>query len=407
MRFIVAILTLALGAYAAPARPTPGSKIPNQYIVVFKKDAAESALTTHQNWLSTVAPAGSASFAADASFAAFPSIPAFSGFSYLQKYSAGSFRGYAAKVSAEIAEQLKTLPEVAYVQPDSVVSINFGGSGGSNTTPWGIRRLAKPDLPLPTNYTAHASAGAGVTAYVIDTGIYTAHPEFQGRAVWGATFSTDTTNADGHGHGTHVAGTIGSLTYGVAKKVNLVAVKVLDSQGSGSDSDVIAGVNWVATNAKGKKAVANMSLGGDASQALDDAVTAAIQSGVTFALAAGNESQDACNVSPSRTPLAITVAASDSSDRLASFSNTGKCVDVIAPGVSIKSTWKGGATSTNTIDGTSMASPHVAGAAAVILSAGLATTPAQVAAYLTKSAVSGKITGAGTATPNLLAQVPQ
>ncbi|KAJ3118514.1 hypothetical protein HDU96_000930 [Phlyctochytrium bullatum] len=426
MRFIFAVLTLALGAAASPATRNIGTPIPNQYIVVFKKDTPDASVATHENWISTVAPVGSENWLSSVratpvgsakcitnrTFEPFPSIPGFDGFEIMNKYWFGDFRGYAVKVSAEIAEKLKTLPEVDYVQPDTVVRI-LGAGATSDNSPWGIRRLAKPSLPLPIRYTANAAGGANVRVYILDSGINTAHPEFGGRAIFpGGTFTTtDKTFTDMNGHGTHVAGTIGSTTYGVAKKATLVAVKVFESDGTGELSNLIAAVNWVALNAVYWRSVfkinsvANLAVAGGASGAFDDAVAAAVNSGLTFVVGAGNERQNACNISPSRTPSAITVAASDVSDRFASFSNFGSCVDIIAPGVGINSTWNDN--STRILDGTSMATAHVTGIVAVMLSAGLATTPAEVAAYLNRTAVSGRISGVGATTVNLLAQVPQ
>ncbi|KAI8850881.1 peptidase S8/S53 domain-containing protein [Chytridium lagenaria] len=402
MRFF-AVIALAIAAcipgnFAIPVlQQKAGTKIPNQYIVVFKSDANPSLLATHQEWLSSAAT-GAVLKRAD--FSAFPQIPKYTGFSYLHRFNgANKFSGYAANISPEIAETLASLPEVAFVEQNTVVSIT--------NAPWGLKRLSQASLPLPAAYTYNAAAGAGVDAYIVDTGVLISHPEFQGRAKVGASYSSDKNDVDGNGHGTHVAGTIGSLTYGVAKKVNLIAVKVLAASGSGTNADVIAGVNYVAKTAPttGRKSVANMSLGGSASAALDSAVAAAVRAGVTFVVA-GNAGGDACVNSPAREPLAITVAASDSTDKIASFSDRGSCVDIIAPGVGVLSTWNNGAT--NSISGTSMASPHVAGVAALALSTGLAgSTPAEVLSYLTSIGVSGKITGLTSTTKNLLAQVPK
>ncbi|KAJ3112788.1 hypothetical protein HDU96_004168 [Phlyctochytrium bullatum] len=439
MRFITAIVLAAFSAaqvLAAPAAPQAGQAIPNQYIVVFKADADAATVADHQAWLSQ-SSTGAAAPLRRRDGTLFPSIPAFNGFKYLRRFRGGAngrFRGYAANITPQIAETLKTLPEVAIVEQDTVVSIVGGtptnppppsttprptpttpvptGTPAPATAPWGLRRIAQRDLPLPSVYTAHPSAGEGINSYIIDTGILVSHSDFGGRARIGASFSTDNNDVDGNGHGTHVAGTVGGTTYGVAKKTTLIAVKVLSSGGSGSNSDVIAGVEWVARNAtaSGRRSVANMSLGGGASAALDQAVANAVSAGVTFVVAAGNSNANACTASPARAPSAITVAASDINDVIASFSNRGSCVDVIAPGVSVLSTWIGGNTATRSISGTSMASPHVAGIAAVVLSAGLATTPATVTSWITSNAVPNKITNIGTTggtTPNLLAQVPK
>lgn len=211
----------------------------------------------------------------------------------------------------------------------------------------------------------------------------------------------DSNNTDCNGHGTHVAGTVGGSTYGVAKQVRLIAVKVLNCSGSGSTTSVVNGVNWVTANAV-KPAVANMSLGGGASSAIDNAVANSINSGVSYAVAAGNSSANACNYSPARTPAAITVGSTTSSDARSSFSNYGSCVDVFAPGSSILSAWRTSDTASNTISGTSMASPHVAGAAALVLSANPSWSPSQVSSYLTSNATTGKVTNPGSGSPNRL-----
>jgi subtilisin family serine protease len=211
----------------------------------------------------------------------------------------------------------------------------------------------------------------------------------------------DTDATDCNGHGTHVAGTVGGSTYGVAKGVSLVAVRVLDCSGSGTTAGVVSGINWVTSNAI-KPAVANMSLGGGASTTLDNAVSSSVSSGVTYAVAAGNSGKNACNYSPARAPTAITVGATDSTDAKPSWSNFGSCLDIFAPGVSITSAWYSSTTATNTISGTSMASPHVAGGAALILAKNPSFTPAQVTSALTTAATTGVVTSAGNRSPNRL-----
>jgi subtilisin family serine protease len=246
-----------------------------------------------------------------------------------------------------------------------------------------------------------------VHAYVIDQGLYAAHSEFGSRASVGYDgIGTTCTTADDAGHATHVGGTIGGTTYGVAKGVTLVGVRVLDCSGSGSVSGVIAGIDWVTANAV-KPAVANMSLGGGASTALDDAVGRSISAGVVYAIAAGNgdifgRAQDACTTSPARVAAAITVSATNSSDTKASWANYGSCVDLFAPGVSITSAWVGSPTATNTISGTSMATPHVAGAVALYLETHPLATPADVAAAIASNATPNKVVSAGTGSPNRL-----
>lgn len=269
----------------------------------------------------------------------------------------------------------------------------------------GTLRVANRDHPASKDkeYTFPSSAGTGVTAYIIDTGVHVAHKNFEGRARIGKSFSGDGTR-DGNGHGTHVAGTIGSKTYGIAKNVSLVAVKVLDNQGSGSTSNVIAGIDWAAkdsqTHGKKRKTVANMSLGGGASKALDRAVTAATKHGLVFAVAAGNSGRDACLLSPARVAEAITVAASDKYDKLASFSERGKCVDIIAPGVNILSTWNNG--KTNVISGTSMATPHVCGVVALALAERDFDTVEEVKTYIKEIASKDRIEGRLRGAPNSL-----
>ncbi len=301
-----------------------------------------------------------------------------------------------AKLSEAQALALAADSRVAYVQENGRVQISATQTGAT----WGIDRIDQRNRPLDQSYTYNAD-GSGVTAYVIDTGIRATHTNFGGRVSGGFTSITDGQGTnDCHGHGTHVAGTIGSATWGVAKNVQLKPVRVLDCQGSGTDAGVIAGVDWVAANRVGPS-VANMSLGGSASAALDTAIRNLHNSGVTVVVAAGNETQNACNVSPAREPTAITVASTTTADAFSSFSNFGTCVDIAAPGSSITSTWATSDTATNTISGTSMASPHVCGVAALYLSANPTHTPAQVLAALTSNATSGVLTGVN-GSPNLL-----
>ena len=254
---------------------------------------------------------------------------------------------------------------VLSVELDQEISIEATQSGAT----WGLDRIDQQSLALDTTY-SYISTGAGVDAYVIDTGILGTHSEFTGRMKSGySAIGKSTNTTDCNGHGTHVAGTIGGRTYGVAKAVSLIPVRVLDCRGLGKNSGVIAGINWVIKNHTNGKAVANMSLGSGASSTLDTAINNLINDNVTVVVAAGNSNANACNYSPARVPNAITVAASTSADSVASFSNTGSCVDIIAPGEFITSSWIGSTTASTTISGTSMASPHVAGAIARSLSA--------------------------------------
>lgn len=282
----------------------------------------------------------------------------------------------------------------------------FTISGTQPSPPsWGLDRIDQTALPLNNSYTYPDKAGEGVTAYIIDTGVRISHSDFGGRASNGYdAVDNDNVAQDGNGHGTHVAGTVAGTAYGVAKKAKIVGVRVLDNNGSGTTAGVVAGIDWVTANAV-KPAVANMSLGGGADSVLDAAVQKAINSGITFAVAAGNESTDASTKSPARVAAAITVGSTTSTDARSSFSNYGSIVDIFAPGSSITSTWNTGDSATNTISGTSMASPHVAGAAALYLADNPGKTPAQVSAGLVAAATSGVVTSPGTGSPNKLLNV--
>jgi subtilisin family serine protease len=308
--------------------------------------------------------------------------------------------GYTAQMTPDQATDLSQDPAVASVEQDGYVSI---AATQSPAPSWGLDRIDQRNLPLDNAYSpSTAAAGAGVTAYIIDTGIRATNTDFGGRASIGFDVVGDGQNGvDCNGHGTHVAGTVGGTKYGVAKSVSLVAVRVLDCSGTGTWSGVIAGIDWVTANHT-PDAVANMSLGGGAVTAVDTAVANSVAAGVTYAVAAGNSNADACKSSPARAPSAITVGATTSTDARASYSNFGTCVDLFAPGSSITSDWNTSDTATNTISGTSMATPHVVGSAALYLGEHAGASPATVTAALLGAATSGKVTAAGTGSPNLL-----
>jgi subtilisin family serine protease len=300
-----------------------------------------------------------------------------------------ALHGFAGEFTAQAIAAMQRNPHVRLVEPDGVATVSDIQTGPV----WGLDRIDEHALPMDGLYD-YASNGGGVTAYVIDTGI-APHPEFGTRLKAGtSTVRGQKTTADCNGHGTHVAGTIAGTTYGVAKQATLVPVRVLDCRGSGAWSGIVAGIDWaISHHQQGTPAVANMSLGGGVSLSVDDAVTRLIADGVTVAVAAGNDDADAANFSPARVQEALTVAATDSVDARASFSNFGAGVDLFAPGVGVTSAWLSGGI--NTISGTSMATPHVTGAAALVLSRSAATraySPAQVAAELTGAATANAVT---------------
>jgi subtilisin family serine protease/subtilisin-like proprotein convertase family protein len=381
-------LAIGCAENASPAQPEPEPEhpkfvrvenpLPGEYIVVLEQRASARARQADDVFAEAQALVAGMSAKIDQQW--FSAVTGFSAF-----------------MSADDARRLADDPRVAFVQENGVITLD---ATQTNAT-WGIDRIDQASLPLNQTYTYNAD-GSGVTAFVIDTGIRATHSNFGGRVSGGFTSINDGRGTDDcHGHGTHVAGTVGSATWGVAKNVQLRPVRVLNCQGSGTDAGVISGVDWVAANHSGPS-VANMSLGGGASPALDTAIRNLHNAGVTVVVAAGNENQNACNVSPAREPLAITVGSTTQSDARSSFSNHGTCVDIMAPGSSITSVWSTSDTATNTISGTSMASPHVAGAAALYLSANPTATPAEVATALTSNATPNKVTGLPTGTPNLL-----
>lgn len=362
----------------APMMDNDRQAIAHKYIVVFKTDVSPELSQFHREWVASKhSEEVQGADSNDPYFASVQGAQVEGGISDVFDI-ANFLSGYTGFFLDLTIDWIRRDPNVAFVEKDSMVYANeFDIQKGA---PWGLARIShRAPLSLGSfnQYLFDSEGGEGVTSYVIDTGVFVDHTQFEGRALWGATIPTGDSDTDGNGHGTHCAGTIASKDYGVAKKANVVAVKVLRSNGSGSMSDVVKGVEFAAkahqSAAKaGKKgfkgSTANMSLGGGKSPALDLAVNAAVKAGIHFAVAAGNENQDAANTSPASAELAITVGASTISDARAYFSNYGSTVDIFAPGLNIVSTYIGSETATATLSGTSMASPHIAGLLSYFLS---------------------------------------
>jgi aqualysin 1 len=356
-----------------------GNNIPDNYIVVLDQDAVGPG-------------ADEAAAAAEAE-----QVISSTASGRLKHVYAHAISGFSAEMSEADALALSNDPRVKFVEEDSMMGIE---TTQSNAT-WGIDRIDQRALPLSGTYT-YTATGSGVNAYIIDTGIRITHTQFGGRASVAFDAIGDGRNGiDCNGHGTHVSGTVGGSTYGVAKAVRLFAVRVLNCSGSGTTSGVIAGVDWVTAH-HASPAVANMSLGGGVSTSLDTAVNNSINSGVTYAIAAGNSNTNASNSSPARVSAAITVGSSTKTDARSSFSNFGSVVDIFAPGSSITSAWSTSDTATNTISGTSMATPHVAGVAARFLQNNRTASAATVRNAIVNAATLNRLTGIPAGTANRL-----
>jgi subtilisin family serine protease len=377
--FLASAAANAQPADPAPAHPFAQSQpIAGRYIVVFKQNVAD--------------PAAEAANHARAAGA---------GAQIHHIYSV-ALKGFAATLPDAALAGIRNSPAVDYIEQDQTVSLVETTT--QNEATWGLDRIDQRVGSLNLQYQYNAT-GFGVNAFIIDTGIRPDHVEFTGRLSPGYTAITDGRGTtDCNGHGTHVAGTVGGTTWGVAKQVTLTPVRVLDCRGSGTWSGVIAGIDWVANTSQTtqRPAVANMSLGGGKSTSVNAAVAGAVDKRVTMVVAAGNSSADACNYSPSSEPSAITVGASTGIDARASYSNYGSCVDIFAPGSGITSAWNTGSSATNTISGTSMASPHVAGVAALVSETNPTASPSAIAAFLVSTATTDLLASVGTGSPNLL-----
>jgi len=386
MRVIILALVAAMAfAVYNPAAPTGAEIIPGEYIVVLRPEAA---MATHMSRFSSLVNSTNT----------------------MHVYSIGEFQGYAVKMSAEQSLMIQNSEDVKYVEPNMVARALQTCQSYSPPNSWGLARTviegrippSPPIANIPYQLRTGTAAGRGIEVHVIDTGVYCEHTDF----VNGCVMSFDATNEgmfDGNGHGTHVGSSASGRNFGLARESTVVGVKVLGSNGSGTFAGVIAGINWTANAARtGRRIVANMSLGGGFNQAVNDATDASVLAGAVMAVAAGNSNNNACNSSPASAARAYTVMSTDNLDRRSTFSSFGPCCQIFAPGTSITAAWIGGNTRTNTISGTSMASPHIAGIAAKWWSAAPTLNNNQVTAAITAGANNGLVQNIGAGSPNLL-----
>lgn len=417
---------------AAPVISSSNAKeIPGSYMIKFKKHVTTNLAAVHHDWVQDIHASTQNAKMELKKRSQSPMVDdIFHGLKHTYNI-AGSLMGYSGHFDEDVIEQIRRHPDVELIEKDQEVhTLGHSDDEGEleKNAPWGLARISHRDsLSFGTfnKYLYAADGGEGVDIYVIDTGTNVDHVDFEGRAEWGKTIPSGDANVDGNGHGTHCSGTAAGKKYGVAKKAHVKAVKVLRSNGSGSMSDVVKGVEYAAEahagevsaakkgNRKGfKGSTANMSLGGGKSSILDQAVDAAVDAGIHFAVAAGNDNADSCNYSPAASKNAVTVGASTLADERAYFSNYGKCNDIFAPGLNIQSTWIGSKYAINTISGTSMASPHIAGLLAYMLSlqpskdsafAVADISPKQLKADLLAIATEGALTDVPSNTANILA----
>ncbi|KAI8835138.1 peptidase S8/S53 domain-containing protein [Chytridium lagenaria] len=406
MHLLSSLLCLATALAAVSAQ-----HIPNEYIVVYKSEATEITTATHEAWLLAHATNVNGSPLNDESFKGYPDLPSFPGFRFLQKYSDTGVRGYSAALTSDMAEKISQLPEVAYVERNQIYKAAAALNSYGST--WGLQRISKESLPLPNVFTYPAEAGENSVVYVLDTGIRASHKEFSGRASYGKNFlAPEESGLDQHGHGTHCAGIIAGTTYGVAKKASIVSVKVLDKTGSGRTDVLVSAIQWVkaASLASNKPCIVNIAFTGGASQFLDEAIKDITINGNCLVVAsAGNQGRDACRSSPGRLDSTLTVGATQDTDAFLSTSNWGACVKINAPGYYSLSSWSSSNEAKHAASGTSVASSHVAGVAAVAYSQFNFATPFEAMKYIIDKSATSKITGltgVKSITPNRLLQLP-